>query len=138
VTTYLLDTHVWLWTAQNATKEVSARFFAEVEDWQKTGAVFLSPISAWELGLLTAASQLDVGMSVEDLWDRSTQRDRFGTADLTARTLIESTRLPGDIHRDPSDRILAATARELGMTLVTRDWRLLDYAKAGHLTARKP
>ncbi len=57
---------------------------------------------------------------------------------LTPRILIESTRLPGGLHLDPVDRILVATARELGLTLVTRDKLLLAYARKGHLNARKP
>jgi PIN domain nuclease of toxin-antitoxin system len=36
---------------------------------------------------------------------------------------------------EPADRIIAATARALGATLVTRDRRLLDYAAAGHVAA---
>jgi PIN domain nuclease of toxin-antitoxin system len=51
--------------------------------------------------------------------------------------LIESVRLPGKLHRDPADRILAATARENGLTLLTRDDALLEYAAEGHLAARK-
>jgi PIN domain nuclease of toxin-antitoxin system len=138
VNAYLLDTHVWLWTAQHAVKDVSANFFTEVEEWQRAQAALLSPISAWELGMLAAANQLILNMPVEELWARTTQRDRLGIADLTALVLLESTRLPGDIHRDPADRILIATAREYGLTLVTRDWRILDYAKQGYLKARKP
>jgi PIN domain nuclease of toxin-antitoxin system len=41
--------------------------------------------------------------------------------------------LPGDIHKDPADRIIAATAREYGYTVMTRDRQLLDYGRAGYL-----
>jgi PIN domain nuclease of toxin-antitoxin system len=43
--------------------------------------------------------------------------------------------LPGDFHRDPADRLLIATARELDVPLVTRDRRILDYAGQGHVDA---
>jgi PIN domain nuclease of toxin-antitoxin system len=46
---------------------------------------------------------------------------------------IEAVRLPGDLHEDPADRILVATARIRGWTLATRDSRLLDYGAAGHV-----
>jgi len=36
--------------------------------------------------------------------------------------------LPPWFHRDPADRILVATAQVLGMTLLTRDQRILDAA----------
>ncbi len=35
--------------------------------------------------------------------------------------------LPGGLHEDPADRMIVATARELGATLMTKDARLLDY-----------
>jgi len=54
-------------------------------------------------------------------------------AGLSPELLIASSYLPGEPPRDPVDRIIAATARELGATLVTRDRALLGYAKQGHL-----
>jgi PIN domain nuclease of toxin-antitoxin system len=47
--------------------------------------------------------------------------------------LIASSFLPGIPPRDPADRILAATAREYGYVLVTRDRPLLDYSEQGHI-----
>jgi PIN domain nuclease of toxin-antitoxin system len=135
---YLLDTHIWLWIMAGATEKVSKQFFAEVEDWQHRGIVFLSPITCWELGLLVEAGHLGLDAPIESLWERDTAEAAFHVAKLTGPILVASTRLPGDIHRDPSDRILVATARNYGLTLVTRDGKLLDYAKSGALKARKP
>ncbi len=56
-------------------------------------------------------------------------------ADLPPRVLLESSLLPGSPPRDPADRIIAATAREFGFTVMTRDKGLIDYAKQGHLSA---
>ena len=36
------------------------------------------------------------------------------------------------MHSDPADRILVATARHMGATLVTADKALLALAKKGH------
>jgi PIN domain nuclease of toxin-antitoxin system len=41
--------------------------------------------------------------------------------------------LPGQPPADPADRILVATARELGATLITRNRALIDYGEQGHL-----
>ncbi len=54
-------------------------------------------------------------------------------ADLSPDLLIASSFLPGKPPRDPADRIMAATARDLGATLLTRDSALLAYGKQGHL-----
>jgi PIN domain nuclease of toxin-antitoxin system len=43
--------------------------------------------------------------------------------------------LPGRLHDDPIDRILVATARREGLTLITRDRAILDYAAQGHVRA---
>lgn len=55
-------------------------------------------------------------------------------ADMSPDLLIASSYLPGKPPNDPSDRILAATARELGATLITRDRALLDYGAQGHVS----
>jgi PIN domain nuclease of toxin-antitoxin system len=49
--------------------------------------------------------------------------------------LLDSSFLPGTFHGDPADRIIAATAREHGFTVMTRDRLLLAYAAEGHLAA---
>ncbi len=53
-------------------------------------------------------------------------------ADMSPELLIASSYLPGKPPKDPTDRILVATARELGATLITRDRALLEYGKQGH------
>jgi PIN domain nuclease of toxin-antitoxin system len=54
-------------------------------------------------------------------------------ADMSPDLLIASSFLPGKPPKDPTDRIIAATARDLGATLMTRDRALLDYGEAGHI-----
>ena len=54
---------------------------------------------------------------------------------LTPEIALESSRLPGEFHGDPADRILTATARNLQAALVTQDQRILHYAQKRFLTA---
>ena len=54
-------------------------------------------------------------------------------AEMSPDLLIASSYLPGGPPKDPTDRIIAATARELGATLMTRDRALLEYGKQGHV-----
>jgi PIN domain nuclease of toxin-antitoxin system len=56
-------------------------------------------------------------------------------AGLSAEILMESSFLPGALPRDPAGRIVAATAREHGHTVMTRDAALLAYAREGYLSA---
>jgi PIN domain nuclease of toxin-antitoxin system len=54
---------------------------------------------------------------------------------LEPEIAVASSRLPFEMHSDPADRILVATARHLGATLVTADKALLDLAKNGYFRA---
>lgn len=51
-------------------------------------------------------------------------------APLTVEAAAGSSSLPEPCHGDPADRMLIATARHLGLTLMTRDRKILDYATA--------
>ena len=55
-------------------------------------------------------------------------------AEMGPRLLIAASFLPGRPPRDPADRILAATARDIGATLITRDRALLAYGAQGHIS----
>lgn len=47
--------------------------------------------------------------------------------DLTLPIIIESTRLTG-FHKDPADQIVVATAKVLGLLLLTADQKILNYS----------
>jgi len=97
--------------------------------------VFVSPVSAWEIGLLSRPGS----RSISFLPDPATWVRRFmarsvvKAADLSTDIAIAASHLPGSLHGDPADRLLIATARDRGIPLVTRDRRIIDYADAGHV-----
>lgn len=97
--------------------------------------VYLSPITAWEIGLLVRKGRFKSSLAPKRWLDRLLSFPEIALCDLTPETLLESSFLPGELHGDPADRIIAATAREYGYTVVTRDRALLDYAAQGHLRA---
>ncbi|HEX5078714.1 MAG TPA: PIN domain-containing protein, partial [Geminicoccaceae bacterium] len=68
-----------------------------------------------------------VGKSVDHAGDRLTP--------LSPKVAIEAAFLRGNLHRDPADRLLIATARQLGATMITRDTAILAYAAQGHVDA---
>ena len=68
-------------------------------------------------------------------FERLLKIEGFRLADMSPAILVASSFLPGAFSRDPADCILAATAREYGYTLLTRDGALLAYAEEGHLHA---
>jgi PIN domain nuclease of toxin-antitoxin system len=56
-------------------------------------------------------------------------------APITGEIACSCAELPPSFHGDPADRLIAATARCEGLTLLTHDRRLLELADTGHLTA---
>jgi PIN domain nuclease of toxin-antitoxin system len=135
---YLLDTHTWLWAQRGEAERFSSDLRIELEQRQLRREVFISAISILEVARLVASKRYSLPSSIEDFVEEGLADEGFVLLSLSPRILIESTRLPGTIHRDPSDRLLAATAREHGLTLITRDRDLLAYSKQGHLNAREP
>lgn len=133
-TPILLDTCALIWLAQGEALDDIARQSLDTA-WDAGLALSVSPISAWEVGLLVARGRLALTMSPERWWARAVDRMGLLLAPMSPALLIASTQLPGAPPSDPADRIIAATAREQGLWLMTRDGKLLAYAEAGHLNS---
>ncbi len=94
---------------------------------------YVSPITAWEVGMLASRGRLQLLIRPERWFANLFDVPGVVLADLSPNVLIASSYLPGKPPKDPTDRILAATARELGATLITRDRALLAYGEQGHV-----
>lgn len=94
---------------------------------------YISPITAWEIGMLASHGRLQLLIRPERWFANLFDVPGVRLADLSPDLLIASSYLPGKPPKDPTDRIIAATARELGATLVTRDRALLEYGGQGHV-----
>jgi PIN domain nuclease of toxin-antitoxin system len=99
----------------------------------EVGSVWVSPISAWEIGMLMSRNRIASTSEPLDFFSQSLARLGGQECELSAEILIASSYLPGTIHGDPMDRILIATARAHDLTLVTSDSAILDYSAAGHV-----
>lgn len=129
----LLDTCTIFWV--NDDKAMTPESLGLLERAARAGQVFASPISAWEIGMLTAKRRLALTMPVMSWFDQFLARSKVRLTELSPQILVASTELPEGGPRDPADQILTATARTLNLTLVTRDRRILTYAEQGHLRA---
>jgi len=97
------------------------------------GTTYISPISAWEVGMLVARGRLQLLIRPERWFANLFEVPGVQLAEMSPDLLIASSYLPGRPPKDPTDRIIAATARELGATLLTRDRTLLAYGEQGHV-----
>ncbi|UYO01477.1 MAG: type II toxin-antitoxin system VapC family toxin [Devosia sp.] len=131
---YLLDTHALIWAVEGvdmAAAAIEAINAAAANDQQ----IFVSPISAWERGLLIAKGRITSPIAPGLWFDRVVAMKEIALADLTPGILTDSSFLPLPVHNDPADRILITTARTLDLTIITRDRAILRYAALGHVKA---
>ena len=115
----LLDTHIWLWALGNPAK-LSKRVRAELAN--PANEIWVSAVSTWEALLLNAKNRIQLPADVESWFTRATSYSR--EAPLTHEIAFVADRLSLP-HKDPADRFLAATAKLLGLVLVTQDPELL-------------
>lgn len=127
----LLDTCAAIFAAEGELKQSA---LDALESQAATGqALLLSPITGWEIGLLSSRGRLLLQLHPRQYLRRLTSLPGVQLAPLTPEILLESSFLPGAAPRDPAGRIIIATARELGLQVMTRDAALLVYASEGHL-----
>lgn len=123
--TYLLDTHVWIWSLESADK-LPAKVIHTLYDADSL-PFGLSAISLWEAAKKECVGHLKLSLPTR-AWLTQSLREPFITLlPLSPDVAYEANHLPGDFHRDPADQIIVATARIHNQTLITCDRRILNY-----------
>lgn len=128
----LLDTCAAIWLMNGDPMSQASRDAIRQAQAEGSG-VHVSPISAWEIATLVSKNRLHLTLAPEAWFDRLLSLPGVRLAPLSPAVLIQSAFLPGTPPKDPANRIVAATARALGHTVVTRDTELIPYAASGHL-----
>jgi PIN domain nuclease of toxin-antitoxin system len=130
----LLDTCAAIWLVNGDPMSADSRASITAAQTQNLG-VYVSPMTAWEVATLVAKNRVQLALSPEAWFDALLGLVGVRLAAMPPRVLIASTTLPGAPPRDPVDRIIAATGRTFGYSVVTRDGELMLYARAGHIDA---
>jgi PIN domain nuclease of toxin-antitoxin system len=129
---FLLDTCAALWIVSN---EISQATSDALSDARNAGLLtYVSPITALEVGNLARKRRFKSSFTPQRWFEHLMKLPCVALAAMSPELLIESTLLQDFPHGDSADRIIAATAREYGFTVMTRDRALLDYGKQGHLS----
>ncbi len=115
----LLDTHALIWRLA-AVPRLTEASRAAISD--PRNHVFVSAVTAWEIGVKRARGQLKAPDHLQAL----VEERGFTHLPLTFGHAEEACRLPM-LHRDPFDRFLIAQARTEGLALVTRDRNVSRY-----------
>ncbi|WP_342236838.1 type II toxin-antitoxin system VapC family toxin [Inquilinus sp. OTU3971] len=129
----LIDTHILVWTVQADASRIG-KLARELMDAAATShALHVSVITLWEIALLVQHGRLALGRDVWEWTEQTLALPGINLMPLEPAIAVNSVRLPGEIHRDPADRFLIATARHLGVPLMTIDEKILAYGAAGHV-----
>jgi PIN domain nuclease of toxin-antitoxin system len=123
----VLDTHAWIWFISNPDL-LSKRAEKAVTAAVKDKSIIVSSISAWELALLVSKKRLKLTLDVSDWIAKSESLPFIQFVPVTNSLVVKSVNLPLQIHPDPADRIIIATALSMGAPLVTKDKKLLGYS----------
>lgn len=131
----LLDTHVWLWYLEGAERELTSATLELLRHANRAHQLLVSDVSVWEIGTKVAKGRLRLALDVS-LWvARAERAPGINFLPLDRPTLLLSTALPGEVHGDPADRMLIASAVLHRCALVTADRTIIAYARgAGPMT----
>jgi len=127
---FLLDTHIWIWSMALPSR-LGGRVLRSLRD--PGNELWLSPVSTWEALLLHGKGRVVMEPDVHSWLTRALTNLR--EAPLTHEIVLAAQGL-SFAHRDPADRFLAATAKVLGLTLITADPRLLGLADIASMANR--
>ena len=117
----LLDTHVLVWAVAES-KRLSRAAAAAIRKARTEDGLAIAAITLWELAALIAKGRIQA----------------YGTVEGSVRLLVEgvtvkpltteiaalATQFADDYPRDPADRLIGATARAEGLTLLTQDEKI--------------
>lgn len=89
-------------------------------------AVFVSPISLWEIALKARNGNLILPGDPSEFFNEVVENYGLTVAPLSLQVMSKSVELP-PIHKDPADRFIIATALENSLTVITTDRRFAEY-----------
>jgi PIN domain nuclease of toxin-antitoxin system len=119
----VLDTATWIWRASDP-KRLTTNARRAID---RAEHALVSAISVWEVAMLVAKRRIQLDRTVEQWVDTALALPGIQLAPLEPAIAVRSTRLPGEFHPDPADRIIVATAIENAAPIITPDQRIRSY-----------
>lgn len=122
----LLDTHALVWYLDNPEK-LSQKGRKAIDTGLRNEGAGIADITLWEIAMLVHKGRLTFDRDVEQWLADLSQLPNFKKFRISPPIAALSAHLPGTFHGDPADRLIVATALNLGAPLVTRDGQIRDY-----------
>ena len=116
----VLDTHAWIWLCLEPGR-LSRTATTAIRRATDDGGLAVDSISLLEVARLAARGRLVPQGTVAAWLDALIDRSNVTIKEITPTIATIAAHLPDDFPGDPADRLIAATARAEGASLVTRD-----------------
>jgi PIN domain nuclease of toxin-antitoxin system len=120
----LLDTHVFIWWADDPEK-LSPAALAALED--EANELLLSVASVWEMQIKIQLGKLKLSLPLKELVKNQQETNNLTVSPVALPHVLALEALPFH-HKDPFDRLLIAQSIEEGLTLVTADSQFSAYS----------
>ena len=120
----VLDTNTLIWLLKDSDR-LGREAERRIDEALRSSRVLVSATSFWEVAVLVTKGRIALTVPV-DQWRVEALQLGIEELSLDGEIAIESVALP-DLHADPADRFIVATALKLGVPLVTSDARLLAW-----------
>lgn len=130
----LLDTHVLIWFVQG-NERLGAAARQHIEHALAQGEVMVSAITFWEIAMLVRRRRVSLTQPTQTWIDALCDKSGIKVTDVSRQIATAAGDLGEEIHGDPIDRIIIATAHHCGTPLLTADRAILAYGAAGHVEA---
>lgn len=119
----VIDSHALFWWLEGA-GPLTPRAKGRIETSLETPGMGLvvSAVTIWEMRLKERRGLVEPTTPVEAWGGFLTAHEGFSLVATSAEIWFRAAELPWS-HRDPADRIIAATALELGVPVLTKDGR---------------
>ncbi len=121
----LLDTHVLVWMVSSPNR-LSRAADRKIQKAQRDRSCAISSFTLWELAVLFQRNQLRGTGSIENSIRSILEDTGVKVLEITAEIADLAMSFPDSYPRDPGDRLIGATARAYGLTLLTQDDRILS------------
>lgn len=126
--TYLVDTHVFLWSVLSV-KKLSRPVKVILLDPQLTK--YVSIVTFWEISLKFALGKITLQGVLPDQFPDIARKTGFDILILNEQIASSFYKLPKIKHKDPFDRMLAWQAISQDCVLLTQDQEFSDYKDHG-------
>jgi len=128
----VLDSHAWFWWINLEHHRLSSSQVSAIENATRVG---VSAVSCFELALAHSRGRLQLPLPVREWFDLALNGSDIELLPLTPTISVRAVELP-EVHRDPFDRIIIATALELDASLISIDGYFAGYPElSGRLLA---